>query len=151
MGQSIITVVLKTFDVGFGIEMWHFPAVFTVYLTKPKLAHIGVLVFVVTIQCRNSETVPYFAHECRLIGTEEPFIAHSAEQVHPFERELVITGLQGAIIEYCFREWLTPSCFVFARQETSEADRRDSVKAGWEWDAVKLYQDSFLYLFFLCL
>lgn len=40
--------------------------------------------------------------------------------VHPSERELVIRGLQGAIIDYCFREWLTPSCFVFARRETSE-------------------------------
>lgn len=41
--------------------------------------------------------------------------------VHPSERELVITGLQGTITEYCFREQLTPSCFVFARWETSKA------------------------------
>lgn len=40
--------------------------------------------------------------------------------VHPSERELVIAGLQGAITEYCFREQLTPSCFVFARWETSK-------------------------------
>lgn len=40
--------------------------------------------------------------------------------VHPSERELVITGLQGTITEYCFRERLTPSCFVFARRDTSE-------------------------------
>ena len=52
---------------------------------------------------------------------------------HPSERELVITGLQGVFTEYCFREWLTPSCFVFARRETSEADRKDS---GWELAAV---------------
>lgn len=40
--------------------------------------------------------------------------------VHPSERELVITGLQGTITEYCFRERLNPSCFVFARRDTSE-------------------------------
>lgn len=40
--------------------------------------------------------------------------------VHPSERELVITSLQGTITEYCFRERLTPSCFVFARRDTSE-------------------------------
>ena len=54
------------------------------FLTKPKLfrIHFGVW-------CHNaaqkkkkkhSQTVPHFVRECRLIGAEEPFIAHSAEQ-----------------------------------------------------------------------
>ena len=29
---------------------------------------------------KHSQTVPHFVRECRLIGAEEPFIAHSAEQ-----------------------------------------------------------------------
>lgn len=38
MGQCIIAVILKAFDVG--CKMWHFTAVFTVYLTKTQPAQI---------------------------------------------------------------------------------------------------------------
>lgn len=127
-------MMLKTFDVGFSIRMWHFVAVFTVFFFfKPNpncFAYISV--FGVTMQRKKN-----IHRLCRTLSMNVDWLVQRSHlslilqnSVHPSERELVITGPQGAITEYCFREWLTPSCFVFAGRETSEADRRDSVE-GW--------------------
>lgn len=75
----------------------------------------------------------YFVHECGLIGAEESFITHCAEQCPSNWKGISYQRPTGSFIEYCFREWLTPNCFVFARRETSEAEGVDS---GWKWAAV---------------
>lgn len=64
--------------------------------------------------------------------------------VHPSERELVITGPQGVCIEYCFREWLTWSCFVFAKWETSKEDCKNQLQM--EVLSVMYTLSRFLYL-----
>lgn len=42
--------------------------------------------------------------------------------VQQTERELLITVLHEAFIEYCFWERHTPNCFMCAKWETSEAE-----------------------------
>lgn len=130
MGHCIVAMILKTFDVGSSIKMWHFAAVFTAYLSKPKLAYIGVCHH---YKVQKFKDCKYFVHECRLIGAEEPFITHCAEQCPSNWKGISYHRPTGSFIEYCFWEWLTPNCFVFARRETSEAEEIDS---DWKWAAV---------------
>lgn len=69
--------------------------------------------------------------------------------VHPSERELVITGLQGTITEYCFREQLVPSCFVIARWETSKEIVWRPAADELHLDVKSVLSNSCIYLFYL--
>lgn len=131
MGQYIIAVILKAFDVG--CKMWHFTAVFTVYLTKTQPAQIfGCFCHYMVQTFKNCNI---FTCESRLVQ-EGHLLLILYNSVHPSERELVITGLQGALTEFCFREWHTRSCFVFAKWATSEVERRNNEKTQWEVSSV---------------
>lgn len=122
-------------DIWFGLQYQNVTFCRCVYTTFNQTETVSqrCFVFVITLKCKNSKTVLSFSMNVDRLMQRSHLSLTAQNSVHPYERELVITGLKGVFMEYCFREWLTPSCFVFARRETSEADRIDS---GWEWAAV---------------
>lgn len=129
-----------------------------------RLQHVT---FCRRLQSTPSQTmVPVLAQIFRLFlfpGMNEEWLVQRSHlslirqnSVHPSERELVITGLQGTITEYCFREQLTPSCFVFARWETSKAmvwrpaedELQLGVKSVLSNSCIYLFISSFFNFFF---
>lgn len=105
MGRWVLAMILKVFDVG----VWHFAARLQSSSGRTRL-----------FWCKYSHFFLFPRMNVEWLVQRSHLSLIRQNSVHPSERELVITGLQGTITEYCFRERLTPSCFVFARRDTSE-------------------------------
>lgn len=103
--QSILAMILKIFDVG--CSVWHLLQDIWHILPNQNWLTFSVcfVVFVITVQTFTDSLVLY---ECRVIGAEQPFIAHSTEHCPSIWKGISYHRPTGSHYRVLFRRMAYP-------------------------------------------
>lgn len=121
-------MILKVFDVGCG--MWHFAAAFQSISDSTQNGPHSGMCFGVCRHGANIHRLLHFVCECRLIGSEEPFIAHSAEQCPSIWKGISYQRPAGSHYRVLFHSMAYPKllCICQTRNIRSRQKRHSE---GW--------------------